>query len=234
MSQAPPITTVEALVRRRLADSLGGRRGLAEAMVPGLAFTLVWLIGHDLQVAVGASAVVAVAFLVARLVQRQTTQYTVNAIIGVALGWVFVRWAENAGGSESDQALAFFLPGLVISSTFTVLYVGSCLIGWPVVGFALGNATEDPFAWHEDAQVVRLCSRLTYVLAAPGAIGVLLQGPVWLLGWREVIDPDVAVGIITGLRFGLAWVLRLGAASMLVWLLGRNATPLTGAQADPA
>ena len=59
-----------------------------------------------------------------------------------------------------------------------------------------------------------------------GAIGVLLQGPVWLLGHNDVIDTDVAVSIIAVLRLGLGWVLRIGSWSAMVWLLARNATPL--------
>ena len=59
----------------------------------------------------------------------------------------------------------------------------SCLIRWPLVGFMVGSVTGDPTAWHEDQQVVRLCTRLTWVLLLPCALGVLLQGPIWLLGW---------------------------------------------------
>ena len=61
--------------------------------------------------------------------------------------------------------------------------------------------------------------------------GVLLQGPVWLLGWRDIVDADVAVGIIAALRYGLGWPLRIASWSAMIWLLARNATPL--AQESP-
>ncbi|WP_307856070.1 DUF3159 domain-containing protein [Nocardioides faecalis] len=228
------VETVEALVRHQLATALGGRRGMLEAGVPGIVFTVLWLSTKELQWALVASLVVAGAALLLRLVQRSTTQFVLNAIFGIGIGWVFVRWAESSGGSESDQALAFFLPGILISLGYTIVLGATCLAGWPMLGFMLGGVTGDPTAWHDDRQVVRLCSRLTWVMLAPGAIGVLLQGPVWLLGRNDVIDPDFAVVLILVLRTGLGWVLRIGSWSAMIWLLARNATPLEALDAREA
>lgn len=228
------VDTVEALVRRQLAVALGGRRGMLEAAVPGIVFTVVWLTTKELQWALVGSLVVAGLALVARLVQRSSTQFVLNAVFGIGIGWVFVRWAESSGGSESDQALAFFLPGILISLGYTVVLGASCLVGWPMLGFMLGSVTGDPTAWHDDKQVVRLCNRLTWVMLGPGAIGVLLQGPVWLMGHNDVIDADKAVVLILILRTGLGWVLRVGSWSLMIWLLARNATPLEQAEAADA
>lgn len=221
------VDTVEALVRRQLATALGGRRGMAEAAIPGIVFTVLWLSTKELQWALVASLVVAGAALLLRIAQRSSTQFVLNAIFGIGIGWVFVRWAESSGGSESDQALAFFLPGILISLGYTVVLGASCLAGWPMLGFMLGSVTGDATAWHEDKLVVRLCSRLTWVMLLPGAIGVLLQGPVWVMGYRDVIATDTAVVLILVLRTGLGWVLRIGSWSVMIWLLARNATPLS-------
>lgn len=227
------VETVEALVRKQLSASLGGKRGMLEAGIPGLVFTAVWLPTKELQWAlIGSLAIAGVALLV-RLLQRGPVQYVFNAIFGIGIGWVFVRWAESSGGDASDQALAFFLPGILYSGAYTIVLAGSCLAGWPILGFMLGAATEDPVGWHADKQVVRLCSRLTWVMLLPGAIGVLLQGPVWLLGHRDVIDTDLAVSIIAVLRLGLGWVLRIGSWSAMIWLLARNATPLEPSEPEP-
>ncbi|WP_202033077.1 DUF3159 domain-containing protein [Nocardioides sp. WS12] len=227
------VDTVEALVRRQLAAALGGRRGLIEAAVPGIVFTVLWLTTKELQWALIASLVVAGAALLARIVQRSSPQYVLNAIFGIGIGWVFVRLAENSGGSESDQALAFFLPGILISLGYTVVLGASCLAGWPMLGFMLGSVTGDATAWHKDKQIVKLCNRLTWVMLLPGAFGVLLQGPVWLLGRNGTIDADHAVVAILVLRTGLGWVLRIGSWSAMIWLLARNATPLEQAS-EPA
>jgi hypothetical protein len=220
------VDTVEALVRHQLAAALGGKRGMLEAGVPGIVFTVVWLTTDQLRASLVASLVVAGVALAVRLAQRSTPQYVVNAVVGIGIGWIFVRWAESAGATADEQKLAFFLPGILLSLGYTVVLGGSCLIGWPVMGFMLGAATEDPVGWHQNKQVVRLCSRLTWVLLLPGAIGVLLQGPVWLLGSNGVISTNQAVVLILILRTGLGWALRVGSWAVMVWLLARNATPL--------
>ena len=145
---------------------------------------------------------------------------------------VFVVWAGHNGGSESDKALAYFLPGILYSLGYTVLLGLTCVVRWPMLGFMLGAATEDPLGWHDNPQIVRLCSRLTWVMLVPGAVGVLLQGPVWLLGHGGTIDADTAVAVIAVLRLGLGWVLRIGSWAAMIWLLARNATPLE--QPEPA
>ncbi|MDN5745807.1 MAG: DUF3159 domain-containing protein [Nocardioidaceae bacterium] len=220
------VDTVEALVRHQLAVALGGRRGMLEAGIPGLVFTATWLISDNARWALIGSLVVAGIALAIRLLQRSTMQFVFNAIFGIGIGWLFVRWAESGGATGDEKLLAFYLPGILISLAYTVVLSSSCLAGWPALGFMLGAVAEDPVGWHGNKQVVRLCSRLTWVMLLPGAIGVLLQGPVWLLGHRGVIGIDLAVILIFSLRTVLGWILRIGSWSVMVWLLGRNATPL--------
>jgi hypothetical protein len=220
------VDTVEALVRAQMSSALGGRRGMIEAAIPGVLFTTLWLITKDLRTALIVSVGAAVIALVVRLAQRSTVQYVLNAFFAIGIGWVFVRIAASSGGSESDQALAFFLPGILVSLGYTITMAVSCLVGWPFIGFMLGSVTGDPTAWHEDKQVVRLCTRLTWLFLVPGAIGVAIQGPLWLLGWSDTIDVDLAVLLLGVLRVGLGWPLRIGAWGAMIWLLTRDATPI--------
>lgn len=230
----PSMATVEQVVRHQISMALGGRRGMLEAATPTLMFTFTWLGTKNLTLALGLSLAAAVLLLVVRLVQRSSTQFVFNALFGIAIGWVFVRLAARGGGSVDDQALAFFLPGILWSSVYSVLLALSCVTRWPMVGFLLGNASEDPLAWHGDRQIVRLCSRLTWVLGMPGMVGVALQGPVWLAGWSGAISASTAVLVLGTLRFGLGWPLRFAAFAWMAWLLGRNHTPLETPAADPA
>lgn len=227
---AATVATVEAMVRQQMASALGGRRGMAEAAIPGLMFTFVWLPTKDLRLALMLSLGAALVALVIRLLQRSTLQYVLNAVFSIGIGWVFVRIADSSGGSESEKALAFFAPGILYSAGYTLVLAFTCLIGWPLVGFMLGSVTGDPTAWHQDKQIVKLCSRLTWLLLLPGAVGVALQGPVWLLGWSGSIDQDTAVAVIAALRYGLGWPLRIASWSAMFWLLARNATPLESAE----
>ncbi len=131
--QLAPGVTVEEVVRGQLAKALGGRRGMVEAAVPTIVFTVLWLTTRELQVALGVSVGVAVLLLVVRLVQRSTVQFVVNALFGIGIGWFFVRLAASRGGSEDEQALAYFLPGLLYNCGYAVVMaVTSCRrrCGW--------------------------------------------------------------------------------------------------------
>ncbi len=230
----PGIDSVEALVRSQMARALGGRRGMIEAGVPGALFTVIWLATKELPAALVASLAVTVVMLVVRLVQRSTVQFVLNALFAIGIGYLFVRLAAASGGNESEQALAFFLPGILVSTGYTVVMAGSCLAGWPFVGFLLGSVTGDPTAWHADRQVVGLCNRLTWIFLLPGAIGAGLQGPVWLAGWSGVIDIDLAVLVLGVLRLGLGWPLRIASWSAMIWVLARDRTPIEQATGSPA
>jgi hypothetical protein len=59
--------TVESVVRAQLSKALGGRRGMLEAAVPTLAFTVLFVPTKDLRLAVGVSVATAVVLLLVNL-----------------------------------------------------------------------------------------------------------------------------------------------------------------------
>lgn len=228
MSEAAPagVETVEAVVRAQMAKALGGRRGMIEAAVPTIIFTVLWLTLRDLHLALGVSIGAAVLLLVVRLVQRSTVQFVLNALFGIGIGWLFVSLSARQGGSADDQALAYFLPGILYNGVYTVLLAFTCLIGWPLVGFMVGSVTGDPTAWHQDKQVVRLCAKLTWLLAVPCLIRVLVQAPIWIAGKTGAWHADSAVAALGILKIAMGWPLQLAALAAMVWLLSRNHTPV--------
>ena len=198
---------------------------MLEAAVPGVAFTIAWLLSKNITTALIAGGVLAVGALLVRVVQRSDLKHVGNAIFGLAIGWLIVRLIAGAGGSAEHQALAFFVPGVVISGAEAILMVISCLLRWPAVGFLLGGATGDPIAWHRDRQVVRLCGQLTWLLLGPLAILVAIEGPLILLGWTGAMNADTAVSTLAIIKLGVGWPLRAVMWGAMIWLLGRNATP---------
>ncbi|WP_121252787.1 DUF3159 domain-containing protein [Nocardioides ferulae] len=218
--------TVEALVRGQIAHALGGRRGIVEAAVPTLVFTALWLTTRELTPALVVSVAAAVVLLVVRLVQRSTVQFVVNALFGIGIGWFFVYLSARRGGSEEEQALAYFLPGILYNSGYAVVLALTCLVGWPLVGFMVGAVSGDPTAWHSDRQIVRLCTKLTWLLALPCFVRVIVQGPVWLGGQHGYLDADTAIGALGVLKVALGWPLQLAALGAMAWLLGRGRTPV--------
>ncbi len=225
------VETVEQVVRAQLAKALGGRRGMIEAAVPTILFTVTWLVTDVLQSALVLSVAAAVLLLIIRLVQRSTVQFVLNALFGIGIGWLFVTMAQRGGASEDEQALAYFLPGILYNSGYAVVMAATCLIGWPLVGFMVGSVTGDPTAWHDDKQIVKLCTRLTWLLVLPCVLRAVVQGPIWLAGNSGAIDPHTAVALLGVLKIGLGWPLQIAALAAMAWLLGRNHTPVQGATA---
>ena len=220
------VGTVEAVVRAQISRALGGRRGMVEAAVPTILFTVVWLTTKELRYALVSSVTVAVLLLVVRLVQRSTVQFCLNALFGIGIGWVFVTISARQGGSADDQALAYFLPGILYNAGYTVVLTLTCLIGWPVVGFMVGSVTGDPTAWHQDRQVVRLCTLLTWLLAVPCLLRVVVQAPIWIAGHSAAMEPDRAVALLGVLKIAMGWPLQLAALAAMAWVLARNKTPV--------
>jgi hypothetical protein len=226
---APSVETVESVVRAQIARSLGGRRGMVEAAVPTLIFTVLWLTTKELPIALAASIAVAAVALLLRLVQRSAVQFCLNALFGIGIGWLFVTISARNGGSADDQALAYFLPGIIYNAGYTVLLSLTCLVGWPLVGFMVGSVTGDPTAWHRDRQIVRLCTTLTWLLVVPCLVRVVVQAPIWFAGRSGSIEADSAVAALGILKIAMGWPLQLAALGAMAWVLSRNRTPVEAA-----
>jgi hypothetical protein len=221
------VDTVEAVVRRQLSRALGGRRGMVEAASPTITFTVTYVSTKNLTLAIGLSLGVALLLLGVRLVQRTTVQYVVNALVGIGVGCFFVWLGGRNGGDESQQALAYFVPGILYNTVYGLLMLLSILVRWPAVGLMVGAVSDEPTAWHRDRQVVRLCSQLTWVLVVPCAIRVAVQAPIYL-GGRSARDADPYITALGIAKVAMGWPLQIAALGVMVWLLARDRTPVSG------
>ena len=217
--------TVESVVRTQLAKALGGRRGMLEAAVPTLAFTLTFVTSKDLRLALEISVVTAVVLLVVRLVQRSSVQFVLNSLVGIGIGALFAYRSARSGGDASDNALAYFLPGLLYNAGYAVVMTLTIAVRWPLVGFMVGSVAGDPTAWHDDPRVVRLCRNLTWMLVAPCVVRVAVQLPLYLAG-RSADDAAPMVAALGVTKIAMGWPLQIAALAGMAWLLARNSVPV--------
>jgi hypothetical protein len=217
--------TVESVVRAQLAKALGGKRGMLEAAVPTIAFTVTYLSTKDLRTALVLSVSAALVLLAVRLVQRSTPQFVINSLIGIGIGALFAYRSAQGGGDASDNALAYFLPGLIYNAGYAVVMTLTIVAGWPVVGFMVGSVAGDPTAWHKDEQIVRLCRNLTWMLVLPCVVRVAVQLPIYL-GGRSAEDASSYIAALGVSKIVMGWPLQLAALGGMVWLLARNHTPV--------
>ncbi len=212
---APVHPTVEALIRHRLGEALGGLRGSLEAALPMLVFVVVWSVTKDRTLSLGSAAALTVVLAVARLAQRQTLQYVLTSIFATGLAAFF---ALRSGNAEDA-----FLPGILTSLAYLAGSLVSVLVRWPVVGLMVGVADQaavaagDPFRWRRNAAAVRVCSRLTLVLVAVYVIRVGIMGPLYLAG---------NVAGLTIAKVALGWPLWVGAVAVMGAMLMKGHTPI--------
>lgn len=202
-------TTVEEVVRARLVETVGGLRGSLEAALPTVAFVLAWGLTQEVRTSlVAAAAVVAVALAV-RLVQRQSARYVLSSLVALAIAAFFAL--------RSGRAEDVFLPGILYSCALLALTMLSVVTRWPLVGFMVGATSEDPVAWRAHHGVVRLCQRLTLVLAGLYAVRVVIMLPLYLAG---------QVGWLGVCKVVLGWPLYLVALAAMGALLLKGRTPI--------
>ncbi len=210
MTDVPAPTTVEEVVRTELLKALGGWRGTLEAAVPIIAFVLCWALTDDLRTSIVVAGAGMAAFVVLRLLQRQTLVHVLSGVMGLVVAAVVATRTGNA----SD----FFLPGILYNAALAVVFGLSMITGWPVVGFLFGAVTGDPTGWRRRRGVRLLFQKLTAVLLANYVIRVVVQLPLYLAG------SVVALGVS---KIALGWPL-LGVSVLAIGaLLAAGRTPLT-------
>lgn len=109
-----------------IVDSVGGIRGVVEAMAPGLVFVVLYVATRDLMLPLVASLAVAVVAVVARLVQRTPVTQAFGGLFGVAIG---VFWAWRSG-----DATQYFAYGLWTNGAYLAVMLASVAVSWPLVG----------------------------------------------------------------------------------------------------
>ncbi|MGN6302382.1 MAG: DUF3159 domain-containing protein [Angustibacter sp.] len=203
-------TTVEEVVRHRLAEGVGGVRGSVEAALPTVAFVVAWSTTKDVRTSLGAAAACVVVALAVRLAQRQTPKFALSSLAALAVAAFF---ALRSGRAEDA-----FLPGILYSCALLAVSLLSVVARWPMVGFIVGAThPEDPLAWRTHAGVVRLCQRLTLVLAGLYAVRAVVMLPLYLA------DQVTWLGIT---KIVLGWPLYLVAVAGMGALLLKGHTPL--------
>ena len=227
MAHTTPVgtETVESVVRAQLSRALGGKRGMLEAAAPTIAFTVTFLTAKDLRLALIISVSAAMVLLAIRIVQRSSPQFVLNSLVGIGIGALFAWRSAQGGGDASDNALAYFLPGLIYNAGYAVVMTFTIVIGWPIVGFMVGSVAGDPTAWHREPQVVRLCRNLTWMLIIPCVVRVAVQLPLYL-GGRAAEDADAYIAALGVSKLALGWPLQIAALGGMVWLLARDHTPV--------
>ncbi|MET1043344.1 MAG: DUF3159 domain-containing protein [Microbacteriaceae bacterium] len=201
-AHVPPGETPTA---RALLAAIGGVRGLVEALLPGLMFLIVYTITQELVPSVLTPVIIAIAFVLARLVMRSTVMPAIAGVIGVAASAGVALW--------SGQAEDNFVLGFIINAVSILGLLISLAVRWPLIGVIVGLLTGDATEWRRDKAKFRIAVITTVMWVGVFALRLAVQVPLYLASQTQAL---AATKLIMGVPFyaAMLWV---------TWLLVRAA-----------
>ncbi len=155
-----------------LLTALGGLRGLAETILPGLVFLILFTFTTNVPLALGASVLVAIVFTVARIVGKTPVTQAIAGLIGVGASAIL---ALITGRGEDN-----FLLGIWLNIIYSVALLVSILVRWPLIGLASGYLMGDGLGWRSVRTKFRVMQALTFLWFLVFAARVLVQVPLYL------------------------------------------------------
>jgi hypothetical protein len=168
--------------REHLLQALGGRHGIADSSLPGLAFVIAYTAsGQDLDFAIWTAVALGVVMFAIRLVRRETLQFAIAGFVGVAIA-AFI--AKQTGRAED-----FFLPGLFLNLAYGAAWLISILVRWPLMGVIVGPLIGEEMRWRQDPEKVRVYSRASWIWVGLFVFRLAVQLPLYFA------DELVALGV---------------------------------------
>lgn len=181
--------------------SVGGVRGLAEAILPGLLFTLLFTVTGGLYLSLGAAVVAAGAFAVANLVQKRPLVQSLTGVIGVAICAFFAL--------RSGSGSTYFVPGFYTNGAYILAFAVSIAVRWPVAGLLFGFIRGENVGWRAEPKRLRAYALATWIIIAVFALRLAVQLPLYLADNVAALGTmRLAMGVpLYALGLWLAWVI---------------------------
>lgn len=206
--------------------SVGGIRGLAEAIVPGLLFTLLYTVGAALNLALGAAVAAAAVFSIANLIQRRPLMQSLTGVAGVAIcAFVALRSGEGA---------TYFVPGFYLNAAYILAFLVSIAVKWPVAGLLFGFIRGENLDWRAVPVRMKAYIWASWIIVAVFALRLAVQLPLYLADNVAALGTmRLAMGVpLYALGLWLAWVVSRPAAIVSDGSAS-DAPPETGSASAP-
>jgi hypothetical protein len=177
-------------------------QGIIDTLVGPLIFLVLYKTAGLDAALIGAGAAALAVVAVRRLRGQQLTSAWYG-VAGVALGAVLAKATGNGSG--------YFLPKVASNAFYGLLFLGSVVIGKPLIGVAWAFFHRQPLEWGYRAEVRRVFAALTLMWAG----GYFLRAIVY--GVLIASDKDRTGSLATvSLVLGLPLTAALLAVTLLV------------------
>ncbi|MBN9184747.1 MAG: DUF3159 domain-containing protein [Microbacterium sp.] len=180
--------------------AMGGWRGIAESVLPSLAFLITFTATKNLVLALVVSVGLAVVFTAIRLIARQPAGAAVGGLVAAGIAAALALWT----GRAEDN----FLWGFLTNGGYGLVLLVSALVGWPLIGLAAGWLMNEGTGWRSDRRKRRVYFWLTIAWAALFAARLAVQLPLYFAAAAAGAGTDANVAL-TG---------ALGAAKLIMGL----------------
>lgn len=176
-----------------LLVSMGGWRGIVEALLPGILFLVLYVVtaggaGKDfvqslgiepLWAAVGVPAIAGLGFLLVRILRKEPAASALGGLIGLVVSGFFAL----RSGEGSD----YFLVGFWTNTAYGIGLLISMLIGWPIIGLVSGAMYGSWKEWRSYPRIVVWMQLITGIWVGLFAARLVVQLPMYFAGAVEAL-----------------------------------------------
>ncbi|MFB8190672.1 DUF3159 domain-containing protein [Microbacterium sp. NPDC055988] len=156
-------------------SAIGGVRGILESVLPSLAFVIIFTIRPEpLILSLGISVGLAAVFTIVRLLQKSPPSAAIGGLVAAAAAAGLALWT----GRGADN----FVPGLITNAVYGTVILVSALIGWSLIGLAVGFLMGEGTTWRNDRRKRRAYFWLGIAWAALFFARLAVQLPLYLAG----------------------------------------------------
>lgn len=161
----------EALSGKGVLSAIGGWRGVSETLLPGMLFLVMFTVTRDARIAAIGPAILALIAIVIRLVRREPVTSALSGAIGVGIAVAATLFTGR--GSN------YYVPGFWTNGLWSAGLLLSILIGWPLLGLAIGAFRGDLVGWRKDRRLKRVGTGLTVLWLGLFLARLAVQLPLW-------------------------------------------------------
>lgn len=176
-----------------LLVSMGGWRGIVEALLPGILFLILYVLtsrtGADsnalpfglepLWISVGVPAIAGAVFLLIRILRKEPTASALGGLAGLIVSGFFAL----RSGEGSD----YFLVGFWTNTAYGLGLLVSMLVGWPLLGIISGAMYGSWKDWRKYPRILAWMQLITGVWVGLFAARLVVQLPMYFAGAVEAL-----------------------------------------------
>lgn len=154
-------------------SAMGGWRGIIESVLPSLAFVILFTVRPEpLLLSLGVSVGIAAVFTIIRLAQKSPPSAALGGLVAAAAAAALALWT----GRGADN----FVPGLITNALYGTVMVVAALVGWSIIGLAVGFLMGEGTAWRADRRKRRAFFWLGLAWGALFLLRLAVQLPLYL------------------------------------------------------